>query len=68
MQGGRAAFQAKEGGTYVVVKDDNTNVIIGACVGTLVVIIIIVAGTALYCRRKPDTWRSLKRQFTSKVW
>ena len=67
MEDGRAVFQAQEGGVYVAVKDDNTAVVIGAVVGSLVLIIIIIVGTILYCRRKPDTWRNIKRQFTSKV-
>ena len=67
MEDGRAVFQAQEGGVYVAVKDDNTTVVIGAVVGSLVLIIIIIVGIILYCRHQPDTWRNIKRTFTSKV-
>ena len=67
ISGKTATFAAQHGGAYVAVRHSKTGVIVGAVVGVLVLIAILVGGTLLYRRHNPEVFVAFTRSFQQKV-
>ena len=65
---GKATFQATEGGVYVAKVDSNIGVVIGAVVGCLLLVALVIVGTVWYFRKHPSKLSHMKRSLTSRIW
>eukprot|EP00794_Sanderia_malayensis_P006165 gene6165-6876_t len=71
--GNVASFQASSGGVYVARKHANVGMIAGITVACIVLLVVVI-GTVIYCRKKPGTYerattrlRNLPRSLKSEI-
>ncbi len=67
VSGGRARFEAREGGVYVAVRQSSLPIVLGALFGALALVALLAVGAFFYCRKHPKTLAHIKRHFTNKV-
>ena len=54
------------GGAYVATRSSTTPMVVGIVVSILVIVAIVI-GTVIYCKRNPETWTNIKRSTQNKV-
>ena len=67
MRDGYATFHTSEGGVYVARAHTNVGAIVGATIGVLLLVGLIVAATVLYVRKHPNTCAGISRSLSAKV-